>query len=74
MAPLISTYTVKVVREAGADPITDSMYERAEEDITVDAISRDAAVSIAHMLTTIPFRGQLMRVFVDGEEFFDERF
>lgn len=74
MKPLISAYVVKIVREPGADPITGKMYERLEEDINIDATSPEAAVSIAHALTTIPFRGQLIRVFVDDKEFFDERF
>lgn len=74
MTPLVSTYKVKVIRESGADPLTGEIYERLEEDITIDATSPETAVSTAHVLTTISFRGQLMRVFVDGEEFFDERF
>jgi hypothetical protein len=70
---LVKKYSVKIVREAGPEPITGQLYSLAEEYIQVDATSPQMAHLLAQRMTTLVFRGQTMRVFVDGEEHFDER-
>jgi hypothetical protein len=70
---MVNTYSVKVVREAGSNPITGKMVPYGEEEMTIDATSKQKAHEIAYLLFTLEFRGQPMRVFIDGEEHFDER-
>ncbi|GAA4448735.1 hypothetical protein GCM10023189_07030 [Nibrella saemangeumensis] len=72
--PLIKTYKIIIVREAGPDPVTGEVLGYAEEHITVDATSRQAAYELAQMLDTLKFRGQVRRTIIDGEEHFDERY
>jgi hypothetical protein len=74
MKPLVRTYHVKVVREAGPNPITGECWPYEEQEMNIDAISRQAAFVISELMHTLTFRGQLRRTFIDGEEYFDERY
>ena len=73
MNELIKTYAVKVIRESGNDPLTGEITAPAEQELEIDATSTQAAHRIAQMMTTLKFRGQMMRVFIDGTEHLDER-
>ena len=74
MKQIINLFKVKVVREQGEDPLTGEVLTRAEEDMTIQAVSPQAAYDIAQMMTSLTFRGQRMIVYVDGVEHRDERF
>ncbi len=74
MEPIIKTYTVKVLREAGNDPITGEFVEYGEQSFNVDATNSKAAFSLSYFVCTLRFLGQLRRTFINGKEYFDERF
>lgn len=74
MDAINKTYRIKVVREPGNDPITGTFYERAEQEFDVEAPTPLAAFIRSQIKDTIIFRGQLRRTFINGEEYFDERY
>jgi hypothetical protein len=74
MEPIIKTYSVKVVREPGENPLTGEFVEYDEQSFDLDATSVRAAYSLSHLVCTLRFSGQLRRTFVDGHEYFDERY
>ncbi len=74
MEPIIKTYSVKVVREPGNEPITSIFYEYAEQEFEVEATSFQSAFQLSQLLCNIKFRGQVRRTFIDGREYFDERY
>lgn len=74
MQPVIQTYKVKLVREGGNEPISGLFYSYAEQEFEVDATSRSNAYKLSHLLCEIQFRGQTRRTFINGEEYFNERY
>ena len=74
MEEIPKTYYIKVVRESGENPLTGQYMNYGEQSFEVDAISIKAAYSLSHLICTLPFKGQLRRTFIDGEEYFDERY
>ncbi len=65
---------MKVVRKPGNEPITGVFYDYAEQEFEVDATSVQAALTMSHIVCTLPLRGQFVRTFINGEECFDERY
>lgn len=63
-----------MVREPGADPITGSFYERAEQSFDVEAPTQFAAYVKSQLANSIVFRGQLRRTFIDDEEYFNDHY
>ena len=74
MEPIIKTYSVKVIREPGDNPLTGQFVGYDEQSFEVDANSIRAAYSLSHLVCTIKFSGQIRRTYINGEEYFDERF
>lgn len=74
MEPMVKTYCVKVVREAGIEPISGQFYGYSEQEINIEATSPKNAYQVSHLVCDIPFRGQVRRTFIDGAEYLDERF
>lgn len=70
---MAKTYFVKVIREPGPEPITGNFYGRAEEDLEIEAPTITAAYRKSQILSTLCFRGQLRRTYINGTEYFDER-
>lgn len=74
MEPIIKTYSVKVVREPSKDPLTGQIVEYDEQTFEIDAASAKAAYSLSQFVCTLRFSGQLRRTFINGQEYFDERY
>ncbi|GAB3550957.1 hypothetical protein [Spirosoma fluminis] len=74
MEPIVKTYTIKVIRVAGHEPNTGKYFEYAEQEFAVDAASQRSAYELSHLVCEIPFRGQIRRTFINGEEYFDEKY
>lgn len=74
MEPLIKVFLVKVVREPGHDPVTGIFYNYAEQDLIIEATNKKSALIISQLISTLTFKGQLRRTFIDGEEYFSEQF
>ncbi|MFD2574632.1 hypothetical protein ACFSUS_28630 [Spirosoma soli] len=74
MEPIVKTYSVKVVREPGENPLTGQPMEYDEQSFEVDATSVKAAYFLSHLVCTLRFSGQLRRTFINGQEYFDERY
>lgn len=72
MEPIVKTYLIKVVREPGNEPINGVFYDHVEQEFEVNATSLLSAYKVSHLICDIPFRGQMRRTFIDGEEYFDE--
>lgn len=68
MEKILKTFYVKVVREYGRSPVTGQVFDYAEEDFVVEATSPLSAHRIAQLLSTLEFRGQEMKVFINGVE------
>lgn len=73
MEQTIKTYDVKVVRNTGVSLLTGQILEHAEEEIVVDAFNPQEAHRMAQLMTTLQFRGQVMRIYIDGQEHLDEK-
>lgn len=73
MKPIIKTYSVKVIREAGTDPLSGQFYSYAEQEMNIDAISLRSAYQISLLSCSIQFSGQIRRTFIDKEEYFSEK-
>ncbi len=67
-------YNVKIVREPGKDPLTGIYYEKEEQSFIIEAPNLLAAYLKSQKADTIVFRGQLRRTYIDGKEYFDERY
>lgn len=74
MAPIVKTYRVKIVREAGSGPVSGQFYNYAEQEMDIDATTPKNAYQVSLLACEIPFRGQIRRTFIDGEEYFNEEF
>lgn len=70
----LEKYFVKVIRELGTDPVTGEFVDRAEQNFEITAISTQEAYRKSHFLTSIQFKGQLRRTFINGSEYFNNRF
>lgn len=71
---MIREYKVEVIREPGSDPLTSEFYPFAYEELNIEATSTRSAYAIACALFKMKARGQLLRFFIDGEEYFDENY
>lgn len=71
---MIKEYTVNIVREPGEDPLTGEFYPFEHEELKVEAVSEQSAYDIACSIFKMKVRGQLLRFFIDGKEYLDERF
>lgn len=71
---MIKEYKINIVREPGADPLTGEFYPFEHEELCIEATSAKSAYDIASATFKMKVRGQLLRFFIDGEEYFDERF
>ncbi|GAB2546668.1 hypothetical protein [Spirosoma aerophilum] len=74
MNPVLKTYLIKVVREAGKEPLSGAFYEYTEQEFEVDASSMKSAYQLSYLVCDIPFRGQIRRTLINGEEYFNEEF
>lgn len=74
MEPIIKTYSVKVVRNPGENPLTGQFVEYDEQSFDIDATSVRAAYSLSYLVCTLQFSGQLRRTFINGNEYFNERY
>lgn len=70
----MKAYRIKIVREPGADPLTGELYPMDKEEFFVEAASIRAAYVQAMANFKMNVKGQLLRFFIDGEEYFDERY
>lgn len=69
----MNTYSITIIREAGLDPVTNNMLEYKEENLLINSPNRQSAHRKAQAQTTIKFYGQTMKIFINGEEHFDEK-
>lgn len=65
-------FEVTVIREAGLDPMTGTYLGQARETLKIYATNRQEVYKKSLFLTKIPFRGQLRRTLIDGQEHLDE--
>jgi hypothetical protein len=70
----MNTYNVKIIREAGGNPFTGQVVGYAEQSFEIDAIDIKAAYSLSYLVCTLKFSGQIRRTFINGEEYFNERY
>lgn len=70
----VKVYSVVIVREAGANPLTGVWSNYAEDHLTIHATSEQQAHHIADFVSALPFSGQTKRTFINSIENFDERF
>src|SRR5690606_33123365 len=73
--PHVMRYRVRLIAEAGPDPLTGEQLEGAEEVIEVEADSLEHARRRAPHAMTMRLRGQLLRFYDDetGEEITADR-
>lgn len=71
---MLKAYKIKIIREPGADPFTGSFYPLEKEEFLVEADSVRKAYVKAMACFEMEVKGQLLRFFVDGEEYFDENY
>jgi hypothetical protein len=71
---MIKQYKINIIREPGDDPLTGEFYPFAHEEMSVEATSDRSAYVIACATFRIKVRGQQLRFFVDGREYFDEQY
>jgi hypothetical protein len=69
---MINVYKINIIREPGPDPLTGELYPFEHEEFTVEATSERSAYVLACTLFKMTVRGQLLRFFIDGVEYFDE--
>ncbi|ARS36059.1 hypothetical protein [Pontibacter actiniarum] len=70
---IIKEFKVEIIREPGPDPLTSEFYPFAYEELNIEATSERSAYVIACALFKMKARGQLLRFFINGEEYFDEQ-
>lgn len=63
----MKTYSVQVIRKAGSDPITGEVITEESETLPIQAASVEHAYRWGRILHTLPMRGALMEVYVDGQ-------
>ena len=68
------TFNVMVIREAGPDPMTSEFLSGDQEDLSIEAVNVEEAFRRSQVMSTLKFRGQIRRTFIDGEEYFDSRY
>lgn len=71
---MIREYKVNILREPGDDPLTGEFYPFEHEELNIEATSEKSAYDIACTIFKMKVRGQLLRFFIDGKEYFDERY
>ncbi|PTX14718.1 hypothetical protein C8N40_110147 [Pontibacter mucosus] len=71
---IIKEYKVEIIREPGPNPLTGEIYPFAYEELNIEATSERNAYVTACALFKMKARGQLLRFFINGEEFFDENY
>ncbi|MBB6611776.1 hypothetical protein H7F15_12060 [Pontibacter sp. Tf4] len=69
---MIREYKINIVREPGPDPLTGEFYPFEHEELRIEAVSERSAYTIACTLFKMKVRGQLLRFFIDGVEYFEE--
>ncbi|NEM99333.1 hypothetical protein [Pontibacter burrus] len=69
---MINEYKVEIIREPGPNPLTDEMFPFEYEKLMIEATSIRSAYDIACATFKMTVRGQQLRFFINGEEFFDE--
>ncbi|MFD3003097.1 hypothetical protein ACFS7Z_22230 [Pontibacter toksunensis] len=70
----MKAYKINIIREPGADPFTGELYPMKQEEFFVEANSIRNAYVQATVHFNMDVRGQLLRFFIDGEEYFDESY
>ncbi|GAA4435771.1 hypothetical protein GCM10023188_28050 [Pontibacter saemangeumensis] len=70
----MKAYKINIVREPGADPFTGELYPLENEEFFVEADSVRKAYIKAMESFEMDVRGQLLRFFIDEEEYFDENY
>ncbi|SFH40639.1 hypothetical protein [Pontibacter chinhatensis] len=71
---MIKEYKINIVREPGTDPLTGEFYPFEHEELQIEATSERSAYVLASSLFKMKARGQLLRFFINGVEYFDENF
>ncbi|GAB3194067.1 hypothetical protein ABID22_000344 [Pontibacter aydingkolensis] len=71
---MIKEYIVNIIREPGEDPLSGEFYPFEHEELKIEATSIKSAYDIACAIFKMKVRGQLLRFFIDGKEYFDDRF
>lgn len=70
---MINEYKVEIIREPGSSPLTGEMFPFEYEKLTIEATSVRSAYVIACATFKMTVRGQQLRFFINGEEYFNER-
>ncbi|WP_162427888.1 hypothetical protein [Pontibacter pudoricolor] len=69
---MINEYKVEIIREPGPNPLTGEISPFEYEKLTIEATSERSAYVIACATFKMTVRGQQLRFFIDGLEYFDE--
>jgi hypothetical protein len=69
---MISEYKVEIIREPGPNPLNGEIFPFAYEKLSIEATSARSAYVIACATFKMTVRGQQLRFFIDGVEYFDE--
>jgi len=69
---MIKEHKIELLREVGVDPLTGELYPMETEAFTVEATSVTMAYELAQIKFKMRVRGQTLRFFVDGREYFDD--
>ncbi|MER2997391.1 hypothetical protein ABS362_07525 [Pontibacter populi] len=69
---MIHEYKVEIIREPGPNPLTGETLPFEYEKLTIEATSVRSAYVIACATFKLTVRGQQLRFFINGEEYFDE--
>jgi hypothetical protein len=70
----LKTYRVTIVRESGLEPLSGEYLQRLEETFDVQASTKEEVFRKSQFITSLKFRGQLRRTFIDGKEYFSEAY
>jgi hypothetical protein len=69
---MIKEYKVEIIREPGPNPLTGEIFPFEYEKLMIEATSVRSAYVIACATFKMKVRGQQLRFFIDGREYFDE--
>ncbi|MBJ6119010.1 hypothetical protein JAO76_12455 [Pontibacter sp. BT310] len=69
---MINEYKVEIIREPGPNPLTGEIFPFEYERLQIEATSVRSAYVIACATFQMTVRGQQLRFFIDGIEYFDE--
>ncbi|MBC5774348.1 hypothetical protein H8S95_09775 [Pontibacter sp. KCTC 32443] len=71
---MINEYKVEIIREPGSNPLTGEISPFEYEKLTIETTSVRSAYVMACATFKMTVRGQQLRFFINGEEYFDDNF